>query len=433
MPDSGKNEPYVEASWFASDPTSYSLMLEMNAALGSAEALRELVEVAEQHAVRINGMSAGDLADEHPSASRVSPALRESLDALFGGLEREQAAAVDALNTDDIDIVAFQTDPVAAALKLFQPLDMPEAAARVTSLVAQLVQSPDATAYTHVYLRSVVRRPWRPRAFPAILSAVCSEAEQLVAAVLRRALFNAGGWSSILDPALDDAVHKIIGSGGAVEKWRAELALRGVELSVLTIEWPLLAEVFARRNLFVHRRGRVDAAYAKRAPVPAPELGSVIELDAQYLREAIDRCEVLATAAIAGLLKAGTPEVAEQIAGLATDLAVTATAMGALVRAEGYEHLAGALTDDPMERERHRVNCWLLREQRLGADAIQSEVEAWDVDALPRAFRLARYILLREDEAGLALLTELRADGTLTLREIQHWPLFARWRESALV
>lgn len=432
MPGSGENHEKAAGSWYANDPTGYAWVLQIGAALDSAEGLRELVELAELHTARVDGLAPGDLADEHPAALRVSPALRAGLDGLFDGVTREQEAAIEALNVEDFDLVAFEADPIAAAMKLLPVLDMPQAAVRLAGLIEQLTQSPDATLYAHAYMTAAARRPRGPRTFPAILSAVCSEAEQVVASVLRRVLFDTGGWPSVLDPALDNAVHKIIGSGGALDRWQHEIALHGAALKELVIEWPQLDEVFARRNLFLHRRGRVDEAYAKRAPQPAPQIGSVIELDAAYLREAIDRCEVLTVAIVTGLLKARTPQSAGHVAGLASHLAFTADASGALLRAEGYHHLAGALTDDPLDTQRQRVNQWLLRERRLGADAISTEVEGWDVSMLPREFALARHVLLREDEVGLALLAELRSDGTVTQSNVEAWPLFARWREHGL-
>ncbi len=418
---------------YAQDPFTYTLMLQVGSALDAAEGLRELVELTEQHAEHVDGMSAGDLAAQAGTAPNLLGELPENLDALMSDVEKKQSDALEALDLAEVDLADFERDPIAAAMKLLRPEILPEAAHRLIRLAQQSVQSPGSIAYMHAYLKAAARRPRRPRVFPAILSAICSEAEQIVANVLRRHLFDVGEWSSLLNPALDDEVHRRLGSGGALEKWRREIESCGAPIKDLVMEWVELGDIFARRNLFLHRRGRVDAQYAQRAAAPVPEIGSVIELDAQYLRDAIDRIELLTVGMTIGLLKAKVEDSGGTLAGAAAELAVAAGATGAQLRAEGYYHLAGALTGDRLEKERHRVNAWLARDARLGPYAIRDEVDAWDTRTLPNEFMLARFILLRRDKEGLALFTDLVANGTLAPESVQQWTLFARWHEQKLI
>ncbi|WP_042435560.1 hypothetical protein [Streptacidiphilus anmyonensis] len=407
-------------------------MMQISSAWDSAEGLRELVELAEQHAERVDGMPAGDLAAQATTAPAI-PGMREGLEAFLAKFEQEQTDALDALDLAEADLASFERDPIAAAMRLLPSGSFPEVAQRLTGLAQQSVRAPGGTAYLHSFLKAVARRPRRPRVFPAILSAICSEAEQIVANVLRRHFFDGGGWPSLLDPGLDDEVHKRLGTGGSLEKWRQEIESCGAPIKDLVMEWAQLDEVFARRNLFVHRRGVVDARYAKRAPAPAPEIGSLLDLDAQYLRDAIDRVELLTIGMTMGLLRAKVDNFSEMLAGSAAEFGFAAVDAGALLRAEGYYHLAGALSEDQEEKERQRVNAWLARDVRLGPGAVHAEVDAWGADKLPRVFQLARLILLRRDEEGLALFADLVADGTLAPDDVQQWLLFARWRDQQLV
>nr|BEK71482.1 hypothetical protein KPHV_87090 [Kitasatospora purpeofusca] len=417
--------------WYEQHPSIYALMLQIGSAWDSAEGLRELVEVAEQHAEHVDGLPAGDLADQ-ATAVPALPGVRESLETLMAKVAQEQVNALDALDLSEADLAAFEKDPHAAAMKLLPSATSSEAMRRLGDL-AQALQAPGGTAYMHSFLKATARRPRRPRVFPAILSAICSEAEQIVANVLRRHLFDSGEWSSLLDPALDDEVHKRLGAGGALEKWAQEIERCGAPIKDLVTEWAELGDVFARRNLFVHRRGRVDAKYARRAAPPVPEIGSVLDLDAQYLRDAVDRVELLTIGMTFGLIKVKAENVGEMLAQTAAESAYAAAEAGALLREEGYHHLAGALSEAPLERERHRVNAWLAREARLGPESVQAEVDAWETDALPSVFRLARLILLRRDKEGVALFKDLVADGTLTPDDVQQWTMFARWREQQLI
>ncbi len=414
--------------WLAATPIAYALILQLGAAWDFAVAMHELVDLAEEHA-RAEEIPAADIADSSPAASQVPVPLRERIKEMFEQVEQDQAAALAGVREEDLDVNAFEADPVAAVMDILRPQEAFSAVtARMAGLLAEITQSPAAMAYAQAFMQAMIRRPRRPLVYPAILAAICSNAEATVAGTLRRLLYEAGGYSSVLDPALDEKVHEIIGGGGALGKWAAELRKHFVNLEDLTIDWPGYLELFARRNLFLHRHGRVDQRYADRVP-DSPAIGSVIDLDTGYLREAIDRCEFLAVAMLSALLVNTAPAGRQQVAGFANERAETAAGAGAFARAESYHHLAGILSGDQLYREQQRVNSWLDRAARLGIDAVRADVQEWEVDGLPPQFRLARHVLLGEDDQGLAMFRQLRAEGILTQQDAEQWRLFARWRD----
>jgi hypothetical protein len=58
-------------------------------------------------------------------------------------------------------------------------------------------------------------------------------------------------------------------------------------------------------------------------------------------------------------------------------------------------------------------------------------VSRWDTSRLPANFQMARYLLLREDEACIAMLRQLVAGGTVTHADLMEyaWPArFPLWR-----
>lgn len=63
-----------------------------------------------------------------------------------------------------------------------------------------------------------------------------------------------------------------------------------------------------------------------------------------------------------------------------------------------------------------------------GPEAIRDEVSRWDTAGLPATFQMARHLLLREDDTGLAKLRQILVSGTLTQVDLSEWPLFARLR-----
>jgi hypothetical protein len=98
-------------------------------------------------------------------------------------------------------------------------------------------------------------------------------------------------------------------------------------------------------------------------------------------------------------------------------------------QAEGLAKVQAALATDPEVAATAAVNRWLAIEMGHGPEAIHEEVLQWDVSSLPLAFQMARHLLLREDEEGMAMMRQLIADGTLTQADLAVWPLFARLRE----
>jgi hypothetical protein len=96
-------------------------------------------------------------------------------------------------------------------------------------------------------------------------------------------------------------------------------------------------------------------------------------------------------------------------------------------RAAGIGRVQELLAADPFDEASAKVSRWLAIDMGQGPGAIRGEVEVWDFTGLPDVFRLARHVLLREDEQALALISTLLADGTLTKGQLAAWPLFDRF------
>ncbi|MHB8296624.1 MAG: hypothetical protein ACYDH5_18835 [Acidimicrobiales bacterium] len=96
--------------------------------------------------------------------------------------------------------------------------------------------------------------------------------------------------------------------------------------------------------------------------------------------------------------------------------------------ARGIAQVAKAFALDANEAMMARCNGWIAAEFGLGNAAIRSEVEAWDVRELRPVFQLARAVLLHEDDAAVAMVSELVTNAELSSDDVDTFPLFYRLR-----
>jgi hypothetical protein len=309
----------------------------------------------------------------------------------------------DAVTDADLDRAGYAGDPFGTMLNLI-PFD--RLRGRLIELASgELANMPGALGYASAYMAALMRRPRQPLLLHALLAAVCSQVESEVARVLRRAVYVKGGFGRYDSAELDDAVQGLL--RGGLTKWRTVLlAELNIDLQALSADWPGCEEVFLRRNLLVHRGGIVDATYQKKTSANIA-IGTRIDVDASYLRRAIDLSETLTFALTSAYLPTQQPELSTQMSGAVTELGDDATRRGLTLLAQGYHHIAGVLTHDPIERARARVECWLDQAERVGRSSTRYEVERWDTTDLPPEFVLARLILLGRDDAALELLDQL--------------------------
>ena len=102
-------------------------------------------------------------------------------------------------------------------------------------------------------------------------------------------------------------------------------------------------------------------------------------------------------------------------------------------QAHGLARVEETFAADDVALATAKVNGWLALDQGHGPSAIKTEVQAWDVTALPAPFQVARHLLLRQDGDALPVLGQLVSDGTLNVGQLASWPIFDRIRETGLL
>jgi hypothetical protein len=226
-------------------------------------------------------------------------------------------------------------------------------------------------------------------------------------------------------PTLDREIRRL--TRGSIEEWTARVeADFDLDLAAASCDWDAVREVWARRNVLVHNAGIADKMYVDR--VAGTVGGTILEVDDEYLRTAIDLlCGfLLGTIFTAWVTLPGRSTYVAQLAYL---YATTAESERRWPLAENLYMLAARVDVDREDAATSKVNAWLARAQWRGPDSVLADVRRWVTDELPRRFTLARTILLGQRDAAIGMLPELLEQGEITTDHLRAWPLFIPLRD----
>lgn len=231
-------------------------------------------------------------------------------------------------------------------------------------------------------------------------------------------------YSSLADPRLDEQARTAC--FGAPTKWREALETQGLSGTGDLVDRAALGRLWEERNVIAHPGSVVDARHSART---GTEPGTVLAPSPQDVQTAIDLIGAARYALVAAVwahLEPGASGLIAEGAGLPIWQSLRA---GRWRHAEGLARVQAAFAAAPKAAATGNVNRWLAIEMGHGPEAIRDEVSQWDTSGLPATFQMARQLLLREDDAGIVMLRQLVASGTLTSAELMEWPLFDRVRE----
>jgi hypothetical protein len=329
-----------------------------------------------------------------------------------------------------LDEAEVRADPFTAVASLVDFRDLYAAILPGPEVIASLDSAVDASvdvmAYLRRYMRGAADAARTPLLMRAAFLVTAGLLEPLVTRLVQLLLIEdtSRGYTSLADAALEEKARKLC--YGSPADWHTALAQEfGVPHLDDLVDWTRLDRLWADRNALIHRGGVTDARHSSKTGSAA---GTVIELDADGVRSVIDEIAAARFGLIAGVwdkLMPGSGAMAEGTAGM---LALESLRSGRWRQANGLARVQEVFAHDSVPAAAAKVNRWLAQDMGLGPAAIRREVEGWDVTGLPGQFRLARCILLRQDDQALALLRTLLQDGTMTSADVLDWPLFDRLR-----
>jgi hypothetical protein len=400
------------------------------------DALWELVPVVVAAGEAHDQLSPAEVADRSPAGMALDAEARRRLRDLGEGFTQamESAGGVDELDEtawDNVTVTQVMTDPFGTMSGLF---DMHAYGARVAAdpafvqLGTELSNaSGDERSYLITYLQAVMRSPRTPVLLRAFFAAAVGSVEPLVARYVTLLLFdaNAGAYESLADPSLEERARNL--SRGGPASWRQALVeTLGVSVAADAVDWEGLGKRWEQRNVIVHRGGVGDARYSR---LTGGQVGDVPASDPQDVRAAIDEIGGTRFGLAASVWDRITPGMGDLIAG-ATYLPFSASLKaGRWRQALGLARVDAAFAVDAEGAADAKVNKWLALDMGLGPEAIEDQVQKWDLTGLPDVYRMAQHLLLRHDDKGLALIHDLLANGSVSRSDLAGWPLFKRWRD----
>jgi hypothetical protein len=361
----------------------------------------------------------------------VAPELRERLVQQLGEFTATCKRRIeDELNQVNEDsLTAGLTDPFEwLTAQLMGPVreSLKDAPAALAGLPLDSVA---LTTYLMQYGQALDRRPLLPTMRRALLITAVASAETTFTGVLRRLLYDRGGASRcgtmFSSPQLEKEIRRR--TRGSIEEWTARVqADFGLDLPAASSDWDAVREVWARRNVLVHNAGIADKMYLDR--VAGAAMGTILDVDDEYLRTAIDLlCGFLLGTIFTAWV--ALPGRSAYVAQLAHVYATTAEAERRWPLAENLHMVVARVDADQEAAATSQVNAWLARTRWRGPNSVLADVEQWITDGLPRRFTLARIILLGQRDAAVAMLPDLLEQGEITPDHLRDWPLFASLRD----
>jgi len=403
---------------------------------GLWELVPVVVAASEAHAQR----PAAEVADSLPAARTLDAGRRSRLRELGDRLVDVTTAAVEGQSVDeaaleDVTAADMVSDLFGVVGRLIDlPAYLAEVLARLgpTDFLTELAgMSPEEGSYLVTYVQAKDLLPRAPLLLRALFAAAVGTVEPLVTRMVHLVLHEAapGSYRSLADPRLDKKARAMC--HGSPAKWRQTLVKNlGITALADLLDWDGLGLLWEARNVIAHRGGVADARYHQQADA---EMGSVIASEPSSVCAAIDQIGAARFAIVAGVWDHLSP-------GMGTDIAESvgmplwnSLRAGRWRQAHGLARVEEAFAPDSQGIASAKVNGWLALDHGHGPDAIRSEVQAWDVTALPAIYQVARHLLLRQDDQALPVLCQLAADGVIGTAQLASWPLFDRIREAGLL
>jgi hypothetical protein len=414
------------ATAIAGSAVSWEMAVRIGQSLEITDALWDLVPVVVAAGKRVDELSAAQAADLSPAARDLDDASRarvRSLGDAFTAMLDEAVAAqlADESALGSLTPAAVMSDPFGTIGAL---IDLPGYMQRALPATAELVGlSPREMVYLAAYLRQATATPRTPLLLRALFATATGVVEPLVTRLVRMLMYHAApqDHSSLADPSLDGQARKAC--FGAPTTWRDALEAQGVSGIGDLVDWAELGRLWEDRNVIAHRGSVVDAHHSAQT---GAEPGTVLVPSPQDVQGAIDVVGAARYALVAAVwahLEPGAAGLIAEGAGLPLWQSLRA---GRWRQAEGLAKVQAAFAADAVVAATGRVNRWLAIEMGHGPEAIRDEVSQWDTGGLPATFQVARHLLLREDETGIAMLRQFLASGTVTHADLMEWPLLAR-------
>ena len=394
--------------------------------------LREYVPILIQACSESDGESPLLIADKSFAAKSLDPDARRRIQGLVDkvfGMFTEQANLIE---FDEVEAAAIPeseiyADPIANFLKVVDLSPLTRSIVNVRRDVGEM--STYEAQYFMQYLRITQGLSGLQYLLRSQYIVAASQIQPILSGllllVLRKQEEVSGDTSS--RASLDERVRVLLQQGPV--QWKKKLStVFDKRILDAALDWDELDRMWNHRNLFVHRGGFVDVPFSEQV-IDSPPVGALVELKVEDVYNAFD----FAGGVVMGFLLMSASlhfpgELSSFAAVQGREIILEDLDKERWWLAEGTARAMIALSEE-VEIASVQVNYWLARSSRLGMSSIEDEVSTWDVDELEPIYRLAKLVLLQQDDEALNLIKILVQSGDLTNVELASWPLLSRFRE----
>jgi len=240
-----------------------------------------------------------------------------------------------------------------------------------------------------------------------------------------------------IDEARNELINRRVDAllGGGVNDWSSWCKrVLQFDLPSLTSDWPVMREIFARRNIIVHNSGRVNNRYlvaVEDSGVSLPKdtkVGSEVETGKEYVDSSIQRILALGMCLVYSVWRKLYPkQVKEAAKWLVGRQEVMIYDEMWLAAHQISEYLKGA----PMKRSDEcmsKVYDWLARMQFEGPEPIHQEVVDWDTSGLDVIFVIYKECFFGNVEKVVRLISANQGHSGLSKYDLAMHPIFAEYR-----
>ena len=180
-------------------------------------------------------------------------------------------------------------------------------------------------------------------------------------------------------------------------QWFKIFEEHGMRFSNVSAVMKELAELYARRNIWVHNSGYVNSSYLALVPDSTYPIGEKLLVTQEYISNAI---RVIKTIIYAILLE--TTKIVEKALQEDYLTSIFNNAFEALLNQEYalasyvFSVLKSVMPLPADYKLMAQVNCWIAEIAQQGLDKYICDIQAWDVSAYDKSFLLAKRLLLRQ-------------------------------------
>lgn len=230
---------------------------------------------------------------------------------------------------------------------------------------------------------------------------------------------------TIIDRQLDSIMR------ASYTEWFKLFSSHGIKLDDFADDMKKLAEIYARRNIWVHNSGRVNESYLKLVPTTTATKNEVLSVNEEYIRDAfatIKTIIVILMIKTSKLIKNNTEEYIQEI---------FIYLFGMLCNKEysicekAFSALSEAKECNAQYQLMSKINYWICIIEARGLQEVKKEIESLDVSALDEMFILAKLVLLEEYDRASLIIEQLLASKSISASTLEEWPLFIKYRKSS--